>query len=495
MNLKEELERLFQTGDSSTEKHSAVPMLNSKGVPIETLIDIVQCGGEVQTGIDIFNKNGVLLLEKSARIRTPKPLLIIRQNGIFEVPVSPKHQGGLWDQTGRSIPLMEEEAPKETLYIPPEEITPVTLPSLQTRLHEIDEIKAEAGRQHLLAKKSMRQIISQLKESGGRFDVSQAKKTVEDLSDFISEEQNAFTYLAREIFKSEEFLFNHAVNVCAISTAVLNHFNTHFSQSISNHLQQLVPVADNENHGIPGSFLYYSPEDILDITMGFFLHDIGKTAIPENVLNKPSPLTMKELEISKSHSYRKGVELLNKNGISNPFIRNVVKYHHAPLYVKESGGYPRDKAPHEIPAYVKICKIIDIYDAMTSRRFHMEAANPIRVVTSIIRTYAHKDPMLQFILHAFIDAVGIRPPGSIVYLTNRQMAYIVDSNGPIVLPFTNDLGQPLKAADYIDFGNLPEKDSGLAVDSRDPVITPKEAYNLLPPHLRQSLFGKNGPGL
>ena len=63
--------------------------------------------------------------------------------------------------------------------------------------------------------------------------------------------------------------------------------------------------------------------------------------------------------------------------------------------------------------------------------------NPIRVVTRLFRTYAQKDPLLQFILHAFVNAVGLHPPGSVVYLTNQQMAYVLDSKGPIVLPFTD----------------------------------------------------------
>lgn len=485
MNLKEELERLFLSDDASLGTHSAAkPLLNAKGVPIEELIDIVTMGGEVQTGIDIFNKNGVLLLEKSARIKDPKPLLIIRQNGIFEVPISRKNRGGLWDAKGKPIEIAHKpdtvEAPPEAA---PEDLTPITLPSLETRLREIDETKDEIAERQQRAKESMRGTVLELKKSGGRFDVNRVRKSVTELTDFLEEDEKAVSFLAREIFLADEFLFNHSVNVCAIGTVILKHFNTQFSHSISSHLQKLIPGTQ----GHPESFLYYSPEDIRNMAIGYFLHDIGKTAIPERILNKPSRLTEAELEISKSHSYRKGMALLEKNNITNSFIQNIVRDHHAPLYPEETGGYPRGKATNEIPPYVKICKIADIYDAMTSKRFHSDALNPIRVVTSIIRTYANKDPMLQFILHAFVGTVGIHPPGSIVYLTNRQMAYIIDSRGPIVLPFTDTRGLSLATkSDYIDLGS----DARLAVDSRDPVITPREAYKLLPSFLKSSLFGK-----
>jgi HD-GYP domain-containing protein (c-di-GMP phosphodiesterase class II) len=495
MNLKEELERLFQTSDSAKETRGpAVPLLSSKGVPIETLIDIVRSGGEVRTGIDVFNKNGVLLLEKNTRIRNPKPLQVILQNGIFQVPISRRNQGGLWDRNGQAIDLAsEEETPEE----PPGRETAAapapSFPTLETRIQEINDIKAEAVAQHNKAKENIRKTVAHIKKSGGLFDMEMVHETVSELTGFLLEKENAFSFLTREIFLSEEFLFNHSINVCTIGTVVLKHFNTYFSHSISSHLKKVIPGTDGGAEDAPGSFIYYSPEEIQDMAIGFFLHDIGKTAIPDNIINKPARLTEKEFALVKTHSYQKGLAILKKNGISNPFIRNIVKNHHAPLFPEDTEGYPRWKAPNEIPPYVKICKLADIYDAMTSKRPYEEALNPIRVVTNITRTYARKDPMLQFVLHAFVTAVGIRPPGSIVYLTNRQMAYVIDSRGPIVLPFTDPHGLPLKEkAEFIDFGN--PVDHELAVDSRDPLISPKEVFYLLPSFLRSSLFGENSHG-
>ena len=495
MNLKDELERLFQTSDSAGgNRPPAVPLLSSKGVLIETLIDIVRSGGEVQTGIDIFNKNGVLLLEKNIRIRDPKPLQVILQNGIFQVPISRQNQGGLWDRNGQAIDLASGE---ETPAKPTERVTgpapAPSLPTLEARIQEIDDIKAEATERHHKAKENIRKTVAHIKKSGGLFDVHMVQGTVSELTDFLLEKENAFSFLTREIFLSKEFIFNHAINVCAIGTVVLKHFNTHFSHSISNHLKTVIPGTEGGAEEAHGSFIYYSPEEIQDMAIGFFLHDIGKTAIPDSILNKPARLTEKESALVKTHSYQTGLAILKKNGVSNPFIRNIVKNHHAPLYPEEVEGYPRWKAPNEIPPYVKICKLADIYDTMTSKRSYEEALNPIRVVTNITRTYARKDPMLQFVLHAFVTAVGIRPPGSIVYLTNRQMAYVIDSKGPIVLPFTDTHGSPLKKkSDFIDFGN--PVDNELAVDSRDPLISPKEVFYLLPSFLRSSLFGENAPG-
>jgi len=497
MDLKVELEKLFQNSDSIADSRpGAMPLLSARGVPIETLMDIVQSGGEVQTGIDVFNKNGVLLIEKNARIKNIKPLMIIQQNGILEVPISPANQGGLWDNTGRQIELMAEDKLEEPPDTPlPGSEAPAVPQPLEARILEIIHIKAEAADKYQSAKESIRNTVMHIKKSGGKFDMEAVQHTVTELTDFLLEKENAFSFLTREIFLANEFLFNHSINVCTIGTMVLKQFNTHFSQSISDHLSSVIPGTRGGGIDSTGSFIYYSPEDIRDMAIGFFLHDIGKTAIPENILNKSSRLTEKELLVFKTHSYQRGIEILNRNNVSNPFIRNIVKSHHASLYTGEGGGYPVGKAPNEIPAYVKICRLADIYDAMTSKRPNEEAHNPIRVVTNIIRTYANKDPVLQFILHAFISAVGIWPPGSIVYLTNHQMAYVIDSKGPIVLPFTDTKGRPLTSskADYINIGGNTRPETGPVIDSRDPLLSPKEVYQMMPPFLRKSLYGDKAP--
>lgn len=295
--------------------------------------------------------------------------------------------------------------------------------------------------------------------------------------------------MTKEIFLSDDFLLNHSINVCTGGIAIIRKFNAHFSDSINTHLNKVALVKQKKSRENTGSFTYYFPEEIKDMAIGFFLHDIGKTAIPESILNKQSRLTVKEFEVVKTHSYKTGMAILKKNDVSNPLIQNIVKYHHAPFYREEKGGYPLGKSPHELPSYVKVCKIADIYDAMTSKRSYADALNPIRVVTRIFRTYAQRDPMLQFILHAFVDTVGLCPPGSVVYLTNQQMAYVIDSKGPIVLPFTDTDGRTLRAkADPIDFGDDSRAHANLAIDSREPMISPKEVYQSLPYFLKSLVF-------
>jgi len=133
--------------------------------------------------------------------------------------------------------------------------------------------------------------------------------------------------------------------------------------------------------------------------------------VADEILNKEGRLTPFEFDEVKKHSYEYGTRLLDRNQIKNSVVKNIVNYHHAQLYEGEERCYPLDKHPSQIPLYIKVCKLSDIYDAMTSRRCYKEAINPINVVTQLFRSYAKKDYILQYILHAFVKSIGIYPAG------------------------------------------------------------------------------------
>jgi hypothetical protein len=124
---------------------------------------------------------------------------------------------------------------------------------------------------------------------------------------------------------------------------------------------------------------------------------------------------------------------------------------------------------------------------MTSKRCYKEAYNPVAVVTDIVRGYAGKAEDLQLLLHAFVKAIGIYPPGSVVYLTNNRMAYILDSEGPIILPFTNERGEPIpKQPDPVDLSDEDIDLTGWRVNDKRPLVSPVDAYRLFPKYLKQS---------
>jgi len=419
---------------------------------IDSLIEVVRKGGAVRTGVDVYNRDNVLLLEKTVLVKNIKPLLIIQEKGISLVPIDTENEGGLWDHKGRSI-LPKAPPPK-----------PAAITSVKERVKHITHIKREAAEKYQIAKKNIKKVIDDIKRTGGEFDQEVVEETVTDLFGFITRNESAFFYLTREIFSYDDYLYHHSINVCTIGTAIMKKAVTMFGDRIRS----------------------YSSQDLQDISTGFFLHDVGKVLLPDTTLNKPGRLTTDEFELVKGHSFKYGTEVLKKNGIHNRFIRDIVRYHHGPLFDGEDRCYPPVRSAIDLPTHVRIGKLADLYDAMTSKRCYKEAFNPVSVVTSIVRGYAGKEEDLQLLLHAFVKSIGIYPPGSVVHLMDNRLAYILDSQGPIVLPFTNEQGEPIpKQPDPVDLADEGLKTAGWKVNDERPLVSPIDAYHLFPEYLKQ----------
>lgn len=185
-----------------------------------------------------------------------------------------------------------------------------------------------------------------------------------------------------------------------------------------------------------------------------------------------------------------GWKYTKKNNISNPYYQNISRYHHAGIFPGEERCYPDHKSPCEIPHYVKICKLADIYNAMISKRCYKEALNPVAVVSDLFHKYAGKDRVLQLLLHFFVKSVGIYPPGSVVLLTDGRMAFVLESQGdPTLVPITDANGEPLK--NNIEPFILDKKTSegkGLYIDRKKPPMGPCKAYNFLPDYLKEIMI-------
>ncbi len=114
------------------------------------------------------------------------------------------------------------------------------------------------------------------------------------------------------------------------------------------------------------------------------LHDIGKVAIPDNILHKPGKLTDTEFEIMKTHAAIGGQilkDIYAKNG--SPYLKvayEVAMYHHERFNGK---GYPEGLKGEEIPIAARIMTLADIYDAMATKRCYKDPF-PHEVIKKII---------------------------------------------------------------------------------------------------------------
>lgn len=117
-----------------------------------------------------------------------------------------------------------------------------------------------------------------------------------------------------------------------------------------------------------------SEEEIEKIARSAILHDIGKIAIPDMILNKPGRLTKEEFEIMKQHTV-KGCEILQKlpdimDNATYRYSYDICRHHHERW---DGKGYPDGLPGDEISIWAQVVAVADVYDALTSVRVYKDA--------------------------------------------------------------------------------------------------------------------------
>ncbi len=129
----------------------------------------------------------------------------------------------------------------------------------------------------------------------------------------------------------------------------------------------------------------FSDEQIEHVSVASVMHDVGKIAIPDSILNKPGRLTDEEFAIMKTHTI-KGCELLDKipKSSKNPiydFAYDICRHHHERW---DGHGYPDGLRGDEISIYAQIVSLADVYDALTSERVYKPAYSHEQAVKMIL---------------------------------------------------------------------------------------------------------------
>jgi diguanylate cyclase (GGDEF)-like protein/putative nucleotidyltransferase with HDIG domain len=119
-----------------------------------------------------------------------------------------------------------------------------------------------------------------------------------------------------------------------------------------------------------GKILGLSENEIDALRTGALLHDIGKLAVPDHILNKPGRLTPAEMEKTKIHA-SVGASILEKVGFTCPVVPTV-KYHHE---MWDGSGYPEGLQGAEIPLTARILSVADAYDTLRGARPYRPAVS------------------------------------------------------------------------------------------------------------------------
>jgi putative nucleotidyltransferase with HDIG domain len=192
----------------------------------------------------------------------------------------------------------------------------------------------------------------------------------------------------------DQYTFNHCVNVAIYSLAL-------------------------------GRRLGFSKKMLTELGMTGLLHDIGKSKIPKEIINKPDKLDDDEWKLIREHPMT-GVEMMLKIkqlGEMSPKMAIGVFEHHLNC---DLTGYPKLIRKKDLTVFGKIIKITDCYDAMTTPRTYRKSPyRPDQALAIMVREKNGFDPVL---LKVFIGIIGIYPIGSLVLLDTNEMGVVYETN-------------------------------------------------------------------
>ncbi len=178
-----------------------------------------------------------------------------------------------------------------------------------------------------------------------------------------------------------------------------------------------------------GRYLKMEKAQIHDLGMAGLLHDVGKMAIPDAVLNKKGPLSDKEFNIVRNHPER-GYELLADSAGICDMAMDVCRHHHERM---DGKGYPSGLNANTLSFAARLGAICDIYDALTSNRSYKTAWTPHRALSEMSRWSGHLD---REILASLMQAIDMYPTGLLVTLSSGRLAMLMGNDTGRERPFT-----------------------------------------------------------
>lgn len=262
---------------------------------------------------------------------------------------------------------------------------------------------------------------------GSSVDTDEARAVVTELVDSITVNVNASLWLTN-LRNKDEYTSIHCLNVCILAIAF-------------------------------GRHLGLGEEELKILGLGALLHDIGKIKTPQEVLNKPGPLTRDEFEIMKRHPVE-GHDLIRAGGERlPPMTLNIIRHHHERI---AGNGYPDGWSDQRIPLPVLITSLVDVYDAVTSDRCYHAGVPAHRGLRLLYEIAPHS--FGRELVEEFIRCVGIYPIGSLVELTTGELGVVLSADTqhrlkPLIRLLRDPEGRPYSERRLINLSELADTEA------------------------------------
>lgn len=257
-----------------------------------------------------------------------------------------------------------------------------------TKRVSASEERKQASRTINASKKAVALMFKDVR-MGKVINTEELGSLVNDIASSVSRNESALISLAR-LKTKDDYTYMHSVAVCGLMIALSRQLN--------------LSEAETKQAGLAG-----------------LLHDVGKAAIPLEMLNKPGALTDKEFDLVKSHPVL-GHQLLLDAKVADTVALDVCLHHHEKI---DGSGYPEKLKEAQISLFARMGAVCDVYDAVTSNRPYKEGWDPAVSLQRMAQWKGHFD---EVIFKAFVKSLGIYPIGSTVKLRSGKLAIVIDQS-------------------------------------------------------------------
>jgi HD-GYP domain-containing protein (c-di-GMP phosphodiesterase class II) len=170
-----------------------------------------------------------------------------------------------------------------------------------------------------------------------------------------------------------------------------------------------------------GKSMGLEPAQLSDLGLAAFLHDIGKTGLPDRVRHRDESFTAAHFKLYQEHVAR-GVEMGKRMALPPAVLLTLLQHHE----MADGSGFPVGLPSEKITPMARILALINRYDGLCNPPNPIKALTPHEALSLIFATM--KPRFESGTLNAFIRMMGVYPPGSLVQLTDGRYAIVVSVN-------------------------------------------------------------------
>jgi len=243
------------------------------------------------------------------------------------------------------------------LYVPGEDLSKYHKYIEQNIKNFLQDETIEENTKAAIVYDSVKLAIKDLfKNPTSKVNIKRSQTLVDSVIFFIFQGRNPITNLM-DVMSFDYTTYTHSINVAILSISLGNHMGIKNAQSL------------------------------VELGTGALLHDIGKTKISNEILEKKTPLNDSEIKLIREHP-QIGYDLLKETGLLSEQILIPVLQHHER---NDGSGYPNKLKADEIHLHSKIVGIADVFDAMTTNKIYRPAHNAFPALQEMFGEESHFD--------------------------------------------------------------------------------------------------------